>query len=45
MKGSHRCGRIQHISMNGLTQADPERVTQMLGHFELVNAEMNPGTV
>jgi len=43
VKGTHRCGRIDHKLIHGQTQADPERVEQILKHFKLRYAELEPG--
>lgn len=43
VKGSHRCGRIDHKLIHGQTQADPERVQEILKHFPLFYAELQPG--
>jgi hypothetical protein len=43
LKGTHRCGRIDHNLVHGQTGADLERVDQLSKHFEHVYADLNPG--
>jgi len=43
LKGTHRCGRIDHNMIHGQTVADQERIDQLSKHFEHVYAELNPG--
>ena len=43
LKGTHRCGRIEHNLVHGQTAADPERVQQLSEHFEHLYADLNPG--
>lgn len=43
IKGTHHCGRIDHILQHGQTVADQERVDQLLKHYELVYVTMDPG--
>ena len=44
IKGSHRCGRIEHGRSGTQTGANPERVKLLLDHgMELVYCEMEPG--
>ena len=43
VKGTHRCGRIEHKLVHGQTQADPERVEELLKQFTRLHAELQPG--
>ena len=43
LKGSHLCGRIEHVQVGTQSGADPERVEQLKKKLELVYAEMNSG--
>lgn len=43
IKGTHRCGRIEHSMNFGQTIADQERIDQISKHFEHVYAELEPG--
>jgi ectoine hydroxylase-related dioxygenase (phytanoyl-CoA dioxygenase family) len=43
LKGSQKCGRIEHMSVNNQTGADPERVELLLERHDLVYATMDPG--
>ena len=43
VKGTHRCGRIDHCLQAGQTTADQTRVDELLKHFDHVYAEMIPG--
>ncbi len=43
MKGTQRCGRIEHDLKHGQTVANQERVDQLCKHFEHIYAEMEPG--
>ena len=43
MEGSNRCGRIDHIMVDGQTGADLERVKQLEGVLEHLYVEMEPG--
>lgn len=45
IRGSHHCGRVQHVLSGEQAGADPERVTEILKRFELVYVEMDPGDV
>jgi ectoine hydroxylase len=43
LKGSHLCGRINHMTIGGQTGADLERVHELEKNLELVYSTMNPG--
>jgi hypothetical protein len=43
LKGSHKAGRIEHVSEGNRVGADMERVEELLNVLELVYCEMNPG--
>ena len=43
LKGSHRCGRLDHGKTAGQVGADPERVEALLARLELVHVEIDPG--
>jgi len=43
LKGTHRCGRIEHSLVHGQTVADSERVQQLSKHFEHLYADLYPG--
>lgn len=43
LKGSHRCGRVDHSLVQGHTVADPQRVEELSSYFEHVYAELQPG--
>lgn len=43
LKGTHRCGRIEHSLIHGQTVADSERIQQLSKHFEHLYADLNPG--
>lgn len=43
--GSHRYGRVEHVTTGEQAGADPERVEQILQREERVFAEMEPGDV
>ena len=43
IKGSHLCGRIDHLRAGGQAGADMERVEQILLRQELIYVEMDPG--
>lgn len=43
LKGSHRLGRLDHITVGDQLGADPERVEQAKKVFEHVYVEMKPG--
>lgn len=43
VKGSHLCGRINHVLTGQQAGADRERVDHVLERLELVYCEMNPG--
>lgn len=43
IKGSHHCGRIDHVLTGEQAGAEMERVEQILKRHELVYAEMSPG--
>jgi len=43
LKGTHRCGRIEHSLVHGQTVADTERVQRLSKHFEHLYADLNPG--
>lgn len=43
LKGTQRCGRIEHELVAGQTQASRERVHQLSKHFTHLHCEMNPG--
>jgi ectoine hydroxylase-related dioxygenase (phytanoyl-CoA dioxygenase family) len=43
LRGSHRIGRVDHLSTGDQKGADPERVEQARRRHELVYCEMEPG--
>lgn len=43
MKGSHKCGRIEHSMVAGQTAADIDRVRELKKKLELVYVELEPG--
>ncbi|KAK7095044.1 L-proline trans-4-hydroxylase-like [Littorina saxatilis] len=43
LEGSHKCGRIEHLMVDGQTGADLERVKQLEGVLEHMHVEMEPG--
>ena len=43
LKGSHKCGRIDHGTTGEQVGADPERVEALMERLELVYAELEPG--
>ncbi|CAH1785371.1 unnamed protein product [Owenia fusiformis] len=43
LKGSHRCGRVDHILVGGQTGADLERVKQIKNVLPLLHVELQPG--
>ena len=43
VKGTQRCGRIDHDLVAGQTVANQERVQWLTENFEHVYAEMDPG--
>ncbi len=43
LRGSNRCGRIEHGVTGGQTGADLARVEALMKHLELVHCEMEPG--
>jgi len=43
IKGSHHCGRIEHVLTGDQAGADRERVAEILKRMELVHVEMEPG--
>ncbi|XP_071115668.1 L-proline trans-4-hydroxylase-like [Haliotis cracherodii] len=43
LKGSHKCGRIDHCAVGGQTGADVERVSQLKTVCPLVFVELEPG--
>ncbi|HEY2785679.1 MAG TPA: phytanoyl-CoA dioxygenase family protein [Fimbriiglobus sp.] len=43
IKGSHHCGRINHVLTGEQAGADRERVDEILKRFPLVHVEMEPG--
>jgi hypothetical protein len=43
IKGSHHCGRIEHVLTGDQAGADRERVDEILKRMELVHVEMEPG--
>ena len=45
LRGSHRLGRITHITVHGQNCADPERVAWAQERLEIDYAEMAPGDV
>lgn len=44
LKGTHRCGLIEHSLLHGQTVADSERIHQLSKHFEHLYADLNPGS-
>ena len=45
LKGSHRCGRIEHGRTGGQVAADPERVQALLQRLQVVDGELAAGSV
>lgn len=43
MKGSQKCGRIEHSMVAGQTAADINRVRELKEKLELVYVELEPG--
>ena len=43
LRGSHKCGRIEHKLVAGQTGADTERVDLLKQKLPLEYVEMNPG--
>jgi ectoine hydroxylase len=43
IRGSHRLGRIEHVLTGDQAGADPNRVSEVLEHLELVYCDMSPG--
>lgn len=43
MKGSHKCGRIEHSIVAGQTAADIDRVRELKKKLELIYVELEPG--
>jgi ectoine hydroxylase-related dioxygenase (phytanoyl-CoA dioxygenase family) len=43
LAGSHRMGRIDHVTVGTQTGADPERMEHVLPKFERVYVELEPG--
>ena len=43
LSGSHRLGRIDHVTFGKQAKADPERLEEAKKAFELVHVEMEPG--
>ena len=45
LKGSHRCGRIEHGRTGGQVAADPERVQALIQRLQVVEGELAAGSV
>ncbi|WP_116997320.1 phytanoyl-CoA dioxygenase family protein [Desertimonas flava] len=45
LRGSHRCGRVDHARVGDQHGADPERVAEIEARFEKVAFESEPGDV
>ncbi len=45
LKGSHLCGRIDHVLSGKQISADPKRVEHLLSRLEVVHVEQQPGDV
>ena len=43
LRGSHLCGRIDHVRTGDQSGADPERVAEIAKRLPLVHVEMDPG--
>jgi hypothetical protein len=43
LRGSHRCGRVDHVLAGDQAGADPERVAEIAKRLETVSVEMEPG--
>jgi hypothetical protein len=43
IQGSHRLGRLDHVTAGDQAGADPERVSRVLERLPLVHVEMEPG--
>lgn len=43
LKGSHKCGRIEHVMVGGQTGADLDRVAAIQEKVPLLYVELNPG--
>ena|SRR6218665_1325676 len=44
LKGTQRCGRIEHDLVHGQTVANMERINQLSKHHEHVYTDLNPGS-
>jgi ectoine hydroxylase-related dioxygenase (phytanoyl-CoA dioxygenase family) len=45
LKGSHLCGRIDHVLSGKQVSADPTRMEHLLKRFEVIHVEQEPGDV
>lgn len=43
VEGSHKLGRIDHVTTGKQAEADPERIEQILKTHKLVQPDLNPG--
>lgn len=44
LRGSHKCGRIDHGPVAGQTMANMDRVNELMKVFPLEYVELQPGT-
>ena len=43
LKGTHRCGRIEHELVSGQTCAERVRVEELKKHYQHIYADLKPG--
>ena len=43
ISGSHKLGRVEHVTVGDQFQAEPQRVAAALSRMDLVYCEMQPG--
>jgi hypothetical protein len=43
LRGSHLCGRVEHVKTGDQSGADPDRVAEIAKRLPLVHVEMEPG--
>jgi hypothetical protein len=43
LRGTHKCGRVDHGKTGGQQGADIERVELLKKQYELVNVDLQPG--
>jgi hypothetical protein len=44
LRGTHKCGRVDHGKTGGQQGADIERVELLKKQYELVNVDLQPGS-